>query len=177
VFSAVSSLISNLKTRLKTKNHVKKSSIRALSMEQPKRAGHTTSHSIPKTLASGVSNLSEKSEIKPVKYAKLVTVKIETCPNCSYYSNDKTMHKYVIIEGPIFLKKDLAKENLRPFIKIGEVLKCSRCGYEKVKKKIYIPIETVDVLEPLLCNDVVNVIGKIRNVNLKIEKVLTKFLG
>lgn len=177
MFSAVSSLISNLKTKLKTKNNVKKSSVRALSVEQPKHVEHTTSQSISKTLASSVSDFSEKSEIKPAKYAKLVTVKVEACPNCSNYTNDKTMHKYVIVEGPIFLRKDLAKENLRSFVKIGDVLKCSRCGYEKVRKKIFIPIETVDLLEPLLCNDVVNVIGKIRNVGLKIEEVLAKFLG
>jgi len=173
VFSTVSSLISHIKTKI----HDKLSSIKASTAAQPKLMEQSLPYNVSKMPTRQITRAYDEGEIEPVKFSKLVKIKVDTCPHCKYFTNDKTMHKHITIEGPLFLRKELAREGLRPLIRISEVLKCSRCGYEKVKKKIYIPIETIDLLEPLLCGDVVEVIGKVKNISSNVEKVLTKFLG
>mgnify|MGYP000182648695 CR=1 FL=1 len=172
MFSAVSSLISEIKSKLL---HGKISAVKAMTHSTASTTVFDEETSSEPVLKCDEQKPRETNE--PVRFSKLVKINIETCPNCSYYASEKTMHKYIVVEGPLFLKKDLAKENLRPLIKISEVHKCSKCGYEKVKRKMYIPLETIDMLEPLLCGDVIDVIDEVKNISSNIENLLAKFLG
>lgn len=116
-------------------------------------------------------------DFKPIRYGKLIKTEVGYCPECKYREENKTLNLYVNVLGPVFLKKDVSLNIMKPLVKIFEEIKCEKCGYNKTRKSMYIPLETIDLIEPFLCDEIKEIIEKVKNLNYIIEEVLSRFLG
>ena len=125
-----------------------------------------------------ISTHLEIPKVSTVSCIKVISTSDEYCPQCSYYiSGEKTINTYVSIEGPIYLSKEISLKNFRPMVKLAKILKCSKCGFVKYKKTMYIPLESVDIIEDFLPEDLRKTVNSIRSTTVTVEHILRKFIG
>lgn len=103
---------------------------------------------------------------------------VDSCPQCGYFINEeKTVDTYIGIEGPIYLKRDISSKLFRPMVKLTKMYKCSKCGYVKSKRTMYIPLESIDLIEDFLPQDFKDTVNKIKNTAIAVEEIMKKFIG
>lgn len=113
-----------------------------------------------------------------ITYTKHVKSLADSCPQCGYFiSEEKTVDTYIGIEGPIYLRKDISSKSFKPMVKLTKTYKCSKCGYVKSKRIMYIPLESIDLIEDFLPQDFKDTIGKIKDMAIAVEEILKKFIG
>ncbi len=123
-----------------------------------------------------VSDLTPLS-LSIVACTKHVKSFVDSCPQCGYFVEEKTVDTYVGIEGPIYLRKDVTSKLFRPMVKLTKMYKCSKCGYVKSKRTMYIPLESIDLIEDFLPQDFKDTVDKIKNTATAVEEILKKFIG
>jgi len=125
-----------------------------------------------------ISTKLEVPSVSAVSYVRIVNSSTEYCPHCSYLGGEeKTVNIYVSIEGPIYLSKEISSKNFRPMVKLTKILKCSKCGFIKYRKTMYMPLETIDIIEDFLPEDLRKTIDNIKTTTVTVEKILKTFIG
>jgi len=100
---------------------------------------------------------------------------VHYCPSCRRRVNRKTVDEIYIIEGPIYARKDISEGVFRASIKITFAYKCSVCGYTKNMKSMMLPVESLQLIKPILKEEIVEVFERIRDKSAVIENIFKTY--
>ena len=120
--------------------------------------------------------LIEDVEVKPIVYFKVLKPRVSACPKCGGRYHKKVVDEVLIVEGPIYSKKDIGNGNLKPLFKIAHGYKCSACEYTVTKRSIILPLETFDILKPILTPEISKVISDVKCRSERIGQLLSKLV-
>lgn len=100
---------------------------------------------------------------------------VHYCPSCRRRVNRKTVDEIYIIEGPLYIRKDVGEGNFKALIKITFAYKCATCGYTKNVKSMMLPVESLNLLKPILKEEIVEVFERIRDKSAVIENIFKTY--